>query len=82
MYKVSPFVISSKNIIPVRLMMMMLGYLLTPAGYFVINTDQHKMEVSLADVAITVDTSFDGTEHFDLLNDVDHQIVVVLKMMM
>ena len=60
---------------------MMLGYyILTLAGYFVMA--QHKMEVSLVDVAMTVDTSFDDTEHFDLLNDVDHQIVVVLKMMM
>ena len=40
------------------------------AGYFVVGMNQHKIEVLVVNMAMTVDISFDGTVHFDPTTDV------------
>jgi len=39
------------------------------AGYFVVGMNQHKIEVLVVNMAMTVDISFDGAEHFDPTTD-------------
>ena len=59
-------------LVPVILIKMRLGcyiYNMILAGYFVVGMNQHKIEVLVVNMAMTVDISFDGAEHFDPTTD-------------